>query len=446
MTVRKIVILVDNKNRDLMVAALVSFLLKKQGIECFLEPLEAYRGVLEAYRPDMIIFNHLTGSHLVAYSKKLNKIGILTAVLPNEGIIYDKEALLFNSGKFHSGAHIDYFFCWQQEHKDALVETGFNQETELHIIGVPRFDYYFKPWSNTLGNISFEKDDKPQILFCTNFSLARFRDFPAIESDKIFAPWKDRIPAFKDYRKVIENNYKSRQKAAEYLSVLAKSQKYQIILKLHPGEEVYFYNDWWNGLDPDFQRYVTIAQDTNISSLILNCDLEISCETCTTALESWIANKPTIELVFYKDPVFYHEHVAALNVTCNDPDQIISLVDEQLANSEQAEYQEPRRAHLAHWCNAPNGESSLKMVNIISNAVRDLPPQNWDILDFADYRRGWKLRLLRKIGLPYSYPFFLGIKSLLFPEKYKLKKKVYRKTIKPGDVQTAYKQLESAVR
>ena len=59
--------------------------------------------------------------------------------------------------------------------------------------------------------------------------------------------------------------------------------------------------------------------DTNITALILACDLEISCETCTTALESWIARKPTIELVLQKHPVFYHPDIARLNATCHDP-------------------------------------------------------------------------------------------------------------------------------
>ena len=54
----KVVYLVDNKRRDLAMAALIALQLERRGIECVLEPLESYRAVLAADRPDMIIFNH----------------------------------------------------------------------------------------------------------------------------------------------------------------------------------------------------------------------------------------------------------------------------------------------------------------------------------------------------------------------------------------------------
>src|SRR5258706_9352795 len=87
------VLLVDSKTRDLPVAALIAHHLNALGVDCFLEPLEAYRAVLGAYRPQLILFNHLTASHLVDYSKRLAQMGVLTAVLPNEGILYDSEVM-----------------------------------------------------------------------------------------------------------------------------------------------------------------------------------------------------------------------------------------------------------------------------------------------------------------------------------------------------------------
>jgi len=115
-----VVILVDSKTRDLDVATLIAFHLRKLGVECHLEPLEADRAVAAAYRPAMIVFNHLTASHLVAYSKRLAEMGVLTAVLPNEGIQYDDDASRFYAGRHHNGAHIDYFFCWNERHRETI--------------------------------------------------------------------------------------------------------------------------------------------------------------------------------------------------------------------------------------------------------------------------------------------------------------------------------------
>ena len=61
--------LVDHRQRDLPVASLIAFQLRARGIDCFLEPIDAYQGALGAHRPNMIIFNHVLASHLVGYSR-----------------------------------------------------------------------------------------------------------------------------------------------------------------------------------------------------------------------------------------------------------------------------------------------------------------------------------------------------------------------------------------
>ena len=97
MSKKRVVYLVDNKNRDLMGASLIAHYIRESGHECFLEPLEAYQAALGAHKPHLMIFNHLLASHLAAYSRRLNSLGIKVAVLSNEGILYDKDVLDFNS-------------------------------------------------------------------------------------------------------------------------------------------------------------------------------------------------------------------------------------------------------------------------------------------------------------------------------------------------------------
>lgn len=85
-----VVFLVDDKRRDLDIAMLIAWQLKQQGVDCYLEPLEAFRAVLAEYRPGMIVFNHMQGSHMTAWSRRLADIGVLTAVHLNEGILYNE--------------------------------------------------------------------------------------------------------------------------------------------------------------------------------------------------------------------------------------------------------------------------------------------------------------------------------------------------------------------
>ena len=196
---KRVVLLVDDKNRDLMVAALIAWHFRRRGIDCFLEPLEAYRGAISAYRPHLMIFNHIVASHLVDYSRRLGAMGVLTAVLLNEGLCYDDEERDYNAGKHHKGANIDYFFCWNQPFKQAMERYGFGDRTHIEVVGPVRYDYYREPWSRAFNDYRWPGSGKPKVLVCSNFGLAKFYHAPKSEAKRLFAPWTNRIPIYRDW-------------------------------------------------------------------------------------------------------------------------------------------------------------------------------------------------------------------------------------------------------
>jgi surface carbohydrate biosynthesis protein len=438
------VILVDNRVRDLDVAALIAHHLRGMDVECRLEPLEAFRAVLAADRPDLILFNHLTASHLVAWSKRLADIGVLTAVLPNEGILYDTDVLAYNAGRHHNGAHINCFFCWNDAHRSALAANGFADRAQLETVGVPRFDFYFAPWNRTFARSDAPRV-RPQLLFCTNFTAAKYRDLPREHGDRFFAGWAQRISLYQNYWSAIDAHWRSRNRVLDYVAVLASSGRYDVVLRPHPNEDGSFYVKWLERLPVDQRKTIRFDTESNIAGLILDCDLEISCETCTTAIESWIAGKPTIELVFERHPMWYRELQARANVECDHPDNLVELVDAQLRAPEQREKGELRRRHLEEWCASPRGDSSERIARIIADAIRAKKPADWSKFTFNDYRRAAKLHTLRKIDLPYHFDPFLSVKRSLLGDSYAMKMATYAKSIKPHDVIEARKSIEAAL-
>jgi surface carbohydrate biosynthesis protein len=436
-----VVILVDSKTRDLDVAALTAHHLSGLGIECHLEPLEAFRAVLAAYHPAMVIINHLTASHLAAWSNRLAEMGVLTAVLPNEGVIYDPDNLRFLAGRFHRDAHIDYFFCWNEAHRQALVDQGIHKNSKLKVIGGPRFDFYFEPWSKAVTNLSVNTGRRPKVLFCTNFTTAQYWELPRSEADRLFAPWADRIPLYKNYWPAIETHWRSRQQALVYLEALIAENKFDIILRPHPSEDHTFYGRWLGTLSVSDRAQVEFDSTSSISSLILGCDIEISCETCTTAMESWIAGKPTIELIFERHPLWYREIQAKANIECDDPAKLPALVSEQLDRPLRQKLIELRREHLRQWCDSPDGKSCFRMAQIIADAVRTKKPANWSKLTVNDYRRATKLRGTQRLGVAYHFDPLLFLKQRLLPKRYAVKEYTYRKSIKPQDVAAARKRI-----
>ncbi|MEO5340835.1 MAG: hypothetical protein H7837_10045 [Magnetococcus sp. MYC-9] len=439
---KSVVLLVDNRKRDLLGAALIAHHLQRLGIPCHLEPLEAYKAVLAVHKPAMIIFNHLLASHLVSYSKRLKKLGVLTAVLPNEGLIYNSEVLKFLAGRFHSEAHIDHYFCWHAELKGYLLESGFNEATtRMEVIGIPRFDYYFKPWSHLFEPLPELPAGKKRILLCTNFDLVRFSELPKSAADQFFSAWAPRIKAYEDYWGCIQSMQHRRQATPAYITALVETGLYEVVLRPHPSENIEFYQSWIASLPSNLQSHIRLDAKSNIARLILASDLTISVEDCTTTLESWIAGKPTISLIFDRHPMRHSDSFASLNVSCHAPQELPALVARELADPEQPAFAAGRQAHLHRWCAPLDGNTCQRVAGIIRDALATTPGCDIAQIKLEDHRRAAKLRIKSLLDLPYTFDPALLLKYKLFPKKYATRRDTVKKTIRPTEVRRILGQI-----
>jgi len=434
-----VVILVDNKVRDLNVAALIAHQLEANGVKCFLEPLEAFRAVLGAHRPSMIVFNHLNGSQLVEWSQRLAEIGVLSAVLPNEGIIYDKTAREVVSGRFHRDVHVDNYFCWNESHKESLIAQGIYEDTEIDIVGIPRFDVYFEPWSKVLPLAPPRRSGRPRVLLCTNFIFA---SFDKQQADRTFGAWEKYNPGVKDYWGAVLSHQKSRDQVLKFAEALLEDGRFELVLRPHPNENRAFYESWLDALPEVKRAEIVYAPTDNISALILDCDVQVACETCTTSIESWIAKKPTIALIFDKHPFHYNELHNAPNLPCDDPNAFPELVSRCLDEPVPQDKLALRLQHLETWCASPDGHSVERIATAIGKALRSRPAPDWTKLDAGDFRRAAKLRMYQQIGQAYHYDPLLWLKGSLFPKRYAMKTRGYRKSILPSDVARARRLVE----
>jgi surface carbohydrate biosynthesis protein len=348
----------------------------------------------------------------------------------------------FNAGQFHRGGHIDYFFCWNEVHREALINGDVYPGAQMEIVGVPRFDFYYEPWSRMIYRPSKERTARRRILACTNFGLSKFWDLPREEGDKFFSGWAARLPRYRDYWRAIESHWKSQRRFLDYLAPLVASNEFDITLRPHPAEKYEVYETWLAALSEADRKHVTMDTQSNINSLILGCDLELSGESCTTSVECWIAGKPNIELVFDRHPMLYSEERSRGNVHCDDPAKIVDLVRQQLARPVQSELQEIRRDYLARWCATPDGNACRRIAEIAATAVKSKRPADWSKLTISDYRRAAKLKAYRTLGQAYHFDPLLPIKRMLFADRYALKQWVYDKSIKPRDVEVARLRIE----
>jgi len=437
-----IVLLCDNKRRDLPGLALIAHHLEAQGKRVFVEPIEAWRSVVAAHRPAVILFNHLLATHLADYSERLASMGVKVAVLPNESLLYNPDVMRFNSRRYKENANVDMYFCWNDHQRNALLENGYDEaRTEIVVGGNPKFDFHFTPWNKLYAP---RKDrfagQRPIVLFCSNFCLAHFENLPPEKADKFFDIWKKHIPLYADYRGAIAANHRARGRAMGLLRTVAEADKYSLIVRPHPNESEEFYRDWLHSLPRSIQNHVRIARNDSIYSLTQECDLEISCETCTTAVESWLCRKPTIELIFEKHPMFYHDAVRGLNCECESADDIVRLIEKQIASPGQMEYAQKRERHLTDWCASPDGNAARTIADALARLADTAKPV-FSSLTLGERRRGFKLRGLALFGKPCNYNPFLALKAALAPQRYELRVKTFEKTATPNDIETARRRI-----
>jgi surface carbohydrate biosynthesis protein len=442
MTRHTAVLLVDDRRRDLLANVLLAHHLKRHGIAAVLEPINAWQAALGAYKPDLFVFNHLSARHLADYSRRLHKLGVLTAVLPSEGILYNPDELEYNSKSYFPQMHCDYYFCWNRVHQEALIRNGFCADSSgVKAVGIPRFDFYREPWRRI-----FERpkpvSGRPVILMCGNFPLAHYHELPPEHADRFFAKWVETVTFARDYRNAIRANHSARARFLSFVEALLREDKYEVIVRPHPREGKEFYQPWIDLLPPRQRQHMRFAQEDSIADLILNCDLQVSCEHCTTALESWIVGQPTIELVFEKHSFWYNTERAGINVECAAPEDLPGMVEEALTHPTPPVLRDRQQAHLEKWCGAVDGTSARQVAQII--ALENHPQNKRLRLGVGDYRRGLKLKAYRAIGKPYTYfPLHQLTHALFRSDKaYSRKMAIYRKSISPVEVRQAMAMVE----
>lgn len=429
-----VVFLVDSRHRDLDGISLIAHHLERLGIASHLEPLEAYKAAIPAHRPGMMVFNHMTASHLVRWSHRLRDMNVKCAVLPNEGISYDADDQRYMAGRLHKDANIDVYFCWNEQHRKALAETGVAKRVE--VVGVPRFDFYFEPWKFIFP--TFRKS-RPRILVNTNFPLVKFATMRSSLADAQFKGWLA-IPRYRDYHGAIAANVRAQSRFFEYVDALLEADAYDIVVRPHPAENPAIYKDRFK------DKSVTLDLGTNVTGSILAADLVIHCETCTTALESWIAHKPTISLIFDKHPLWYHQEQAQACVECSLPSELPDMVGRLLFRTPGYELGRLRTEHLMKWCNSPSGFSSKRVADAIAIELEDKKPADFSSLDASDRRRALRLRAANRIGQAYHYDPMLSLKHALMPARYGMRAHAYEKSIKSADVEASRKKIASVDR
>ena len=417
---KTVVYLVDQKKRDLPGSVLVKYHLEQLGVKCILEPVQAWGAAVGYHKPDMVILSNLFNDGYVQYSKDLHAVGVKVGILPNEGAVFDAEWQRYRAFEKYPEAFVDRFISWNKLQADLTYENlkATNPDIVCDVTGCPRFDFHFPPLANA------REDERPTALICTMFGRAHYFAKDKKEAEDWLEKYVGTISAFDDWWGMIEKDYRYRESFMEAMDEFVGSTDLRLILKPHPNEPSDIYEEWHTKLSSSDQSRVQLEPLRQIDELLSECDVLVTCNTCTTAVEAWMRRIPVMELTFTREVPFYFHELSQWNPQFDDW-QAAAAEMSKLANGAAQEevLWTGRDDHLNAWYGNPTGDCAIKTAKAIAECVQHADP-DYSKLPFSYRRRGAKLYGMHKIKKPYGWHPLTPLKDKFMPRKYGNKAKI----------------------
>ena len=187
-------------------------------------------------------------------------------------------------------------FTWGPEDTRVLKKTYPNYSKKIYMTGSARADVW-QPFFHKYWKKNFRKPTKPYLLISSNLSGPICKK-PLLERFKVakYNGYFDKNP--EAHYEVISREIEQSKlivffvEAIKYLS--KRNKKYDIILRPHPEENIYFWKNFLIGLSN-----VKVIYEGSISHWVAN-SFAVMHNGCTTAIEASLSKKPVVSYIPFK--------------------------------------------------------------------------------------------------------------------------------------------------
>ncbi|WP_412478028.1 surface carbohydrate biosynthesis protein [Azonexus sp. IMCC34839] len=386
---RRILIPIDHKWRDLAAYVLLGLELEARGLEVKFCRNTLERFFIEYHQPDAIVLNQVLSTQSEVLTREWAERGVGVYILPTEGIPTLSGIYKYAVGGFSDLSGVRRIYCWNDVARDALLENKTIRADQLFTLGVPRFDFYSSSFRRALlsrdeFNAKYGlSNDRKNLLIATNFTQADFhfsrKDF-LLEDAKNLGYGKVMDDLGIGVEECARLDYESRELLIDSVKkFIASGLDANIILKLHPSESYEFYA----GALVEQRGKVTIISQELIWDVLVNCDVEIK-RSCTTAFESWILGKPTIEFRLHPHEWYQSEiHSCGSFISTNYEELVAATLSALTSPAEfTKEYIERRESVLDRYCGKRDGLRTVELADDLAKDVGSQPPALWSRRNF----------------------------------------------------------------
>lgn len=250
--------------------------------------IHLFSQVANLFKPHLVVINHLHDRNRNRIVDEIRRRGGLCAVLPTEGRPNTLGQLEW-AGKDFDVSLCDLFLSWSKEFSKYL-----DPNVKVAITGCPRFDFYSKPISRSQVASFYGLDpDRPIITVASSFPQAKFAGFA---EDFLVNDWKNlgvtKIPGRENPGEVARVDKIAFDKFMSWIAAcIHEYPTYQFVIKPHPAENTVPWQEFCA------EHNCTLMLTDYAVNLLGMSDLHLTRVGCLTAIEAWLSDVNSIQLL-----------------------------------------------------------------------------------------------------------------------------------------------------
>ena len=299
---KKAVLVVDHKERDLRGVVLIGYWLnKKYGILPYITHTQNEISCLIKYKPEVILIQHIRHKHQKEFLEFAKQQKTTIVVSLAEGYPDHIDNIMFYLGRDEYMHYVNLFLPWGKLIWDKAKKKELLSHAKILPSGAPRFDFHTKRFADLCISkhdicnlLEFDKNI-PIIVWMTNFKHCPFGNMEEHIKKYENPDYSDhrRAPTIREVATSNEQAYK--KISAFFLKLLHEFPNLQFIIKLHPDEPLEIYQKKFSQFKN--VRILKSIQKFSLSDIIRLADIQITWR-CTTSPEAWIMdlNKKVISI------------------------------------------------------------------------------------------------------------------------------------------------------
>lgn len=341
--------------------------------------------MMRVFRPDCVVFNTIDDQRNQEVARELRAHGTAVVLLPTEGW-GTQEWLALLAANPNSHLQTDLHLAWSDPVARGIRERWGFEEWQVPAVGCTRIDFYtpaFRPAITSreafCRGIGFDPK-KPLVTWATNYAYA---DLVANATARQKFLGEIRNNSFAQYHRIIgldpasvpHLHFEGRHAtAAAFIKLASARPEMQFLIRPHPAERRSYYREL---MSKHALTNVRFCPQDYIWNVLNASDVHLH-RHCTTSVEAWMLDKPTIEMGMDEVPVFAWPDHEEGSETVRGADELIALVDRYAKGAAIAEERRAYRAgYIEKWFGALDGKRCRAAAHAIDALLARRGPRKW---------------------------------------------------------------------